>query len=244
MTSNFTRWQANFYTGLAIALPAIISIALVKWLFGGIANITDTLLFFLPDKLTHKDGGAGPMYWYWSLVALLLAVFLIGLVGGMARYYIGKKMIQLVDHLLLQVPFLNRIYSTVKQVKEAFASSGKSSFKQVVLIEFPHPGLYSLGFITGDQHPEVQAKTGEKVVSVFVPTTPNPTSGFLVLVTEDKLIKLEMPVAEAIKLIISLGAVTPGLPGGGETSIAGRPVSLPAAVGSGVAQKVGTGGKV
>jgi len=198
----------------------------------GIATLTDTLLFFLPWNLTHSEGGAGPMHWYWSLVALLLGVFLIGLLGGMARYYIGKKLIQLTDHLLLQVPFLNRVYSTVKQVKEAFAASGKSAFKQVVLIEFPRPGLYSIAFITGEHHPEVEAKTGAKVVSVFVPTTPNPTSGFLVLVAEDHLTKLDMPVADAIKLIISLGAVTADFPAGGAPVIAGHAISQPAAVGS------------
>lgn len=229
MKSNAARWQANFYTGLAIVLPAIISIAIVKWLFGGIANITDLLLIFLPQSMTHSDGGLGPMHWYWSLVALLLGMFLVGLLGGMARYYLGKKMIQMVDYLLLQVPVLNRIYGTVKQVKEAFASSGKSSFKQVVLVEFPRPGLYSLAFITSDQHPEAQVRTGEKLIGVFIPTTPNPTSGFLVLVAEDKVIKLEMPVADAIKVIISLGSVTPEFPANKGLVIAGHQIRQPIA---------------
>src|SRR2546430_16949486 len=93
----FASWRANFCPGLAIVLPAVISIAVVIWLFGTVANITDTLLIFLPKEWTHKDLGAGAMRWYWSLVALLLAVLLIGLVGSLARYYFGKKLIQLVD---------------------------------------------------------------------------------------------------------------------------------------------------
>src|SRR2546430_14139874 len=93
----FARWRANFFTGLAIVLPAVVSIAVVVWLFGTVANITDTLLIFLPKDWTHKDLGAGTMHWYWSLVALLLAVLLIGLVCSLARYYFGKKLIQLVD---------------------------------------------------------------------------------------------------------------------------------------------------
>ncbi len=205
----FASWRANFFTGLAIVLPAVISIAVVVWLFGTVANITDTLLIFLPKEWTHKDLGAGAMRWYWSLVALLLAVLLIGLVGSLARYYFGKKLIQLVDLALLRVPLLNKIYSTIKQVNQAFSPSSKSSFKQVVLVEFPRAGQYSVGFVTGEDHKEVQQKTKEHVFSVFVPTTPNPTSGFLVLVPEKEITKLDMSVADGIKFIISLGAIAP-----------------------------------
>src|SRR5437762_6217501 len=109
------RWRANFFTGLAIVLPAVVSIAVVVWLFGTVSNVTDTLLIFLPRDWTHKDHGAGRMHWYWSLCALLLAVLLIGLVGSLARYYFGKKLIELVDLALLHVPLLNKIYSTIKQ---------------------------------------------------------------------------------------------------------------------------------
>ena len=206
---SFLRWRANFFTGLAIVLPAVISIAVVVWLFGTVANVTDTLLIFLPKEWTHKDYGAGPMHWYWSLCALLLAVLLIGLVGGLARYYFGKKLIQLVDLALLRVPLLNKIYGAIKQVNDAFSPSNKTSFRTVVLIEFPRAGIYSIGFITSEQQDEIQARTGEKLVCIFVPTTPNPTSGFLLLVPEDKVTKLEMSVADGIKYIISLGSIMP-----------------------------------
>jgi uncharacterized membrane protein len=208
-TRDFIRWRRNFFTGLAIVLPAVISIAVVVWLFGTVSNITDTLLIFLPKEWTHKDLGAGPMHWYWSLCALLLALLLIGLVGGLARHYFVKKLIELVDLALLHVPLLNKIYSTIKQVNAAFSPSSKSSFRQVVLVEFPRPGHYSVGFVTGEDHKEVQQKTKEHVLSVFVPTTPNPTSGFLVLVPEKDITKLDMSVADGIKYIISLGAIAP-----------------------------------
>ena len=203
------RWQANFWAGLAIVLPGVISLAVLRWLFGTVANITDTLLIFLPAKLTHHDQGNGAMYWYWSLVALLLAIFLIGTVGLLARNYFGRKMIEWVDSALLRIPLLNKIYSATKQVNDAFSTANKSAFRTVALVEFPHPGVYSIGFITSDQQEEVQAKTGIKVVCVFVPATPNPTSGFLLMVPEAKVIKLEMSVADAIKYIISLGAILP-----------------------------------
>src|SRR5258706_12258851 len=205
----FTRWQANFWAGLAIVLPAVISIAVVIWLFRTVGNITDTLLIFLPQSLTHKDHGVGPMYWYWSLVALIVAVFLIGLVGLLARNYFGKRIIQWVDSGLLRVPLLNKIYGATKQVNDAFSPSNKTAFRTVVLVEFPRPGVYTIAFITSEQHAEVEAKTGQKVVCVFVPTTPNPTSGFLLIVPEHKVIKLKMSVPDGIKYVISLGSIIP-----------------------------------
>lgn len=205
----FGRWRANFLTGLAVVLPAVISIAVIVWLFGTVANITDLLLFFVPRDITHRGGADGSVYWYWSGVAFLLAMMLIALVGLAARHYIGKKLIQMMDDVLLRVPLLNKIYGAIKQVNEAFTTGKKSAFQTVVLIEFPRKGIYSIGFLTGEQHDEVQSKTKERIVCVFVPTTPNPTSGWLVLVPEQDVTRLEMSVADAIKLIISLGAVSP-----------------------------------
>ena len=205
--SFFARWRANFVTGLVIVLPGVISIAVLTWLFFTISNITDTLIIFIPKSITHRSNGDGPMYWYWSLVALLVAILLISAAGRLARNYFGKKTIEWVERALMHVPFLNKIYSATKQVNDALASGNKHSFKTVVLVQFPREGMYSVGFITSEQNDEMQAKTREKVVGVFVPTTPNPTSGFLILVPETQLIKLEMSVTDAIKYIVSLGSI-------------------------------------
>ena len=205
----FGHWRGNFLTGLAVLLPTVITLAIIKWLFGTIAAFTDLLLFFLPTHITHADAGKGPMHWYWSVAALLLAIVLVTLVGLLTRYYIGKRLIEWLDTIMLRVPLLNKIYGTIKQVNEAFSTGSKTSFKTVVLVEFPKEGTHSIGFITSEQHAEVQTKTKEKVVCVFVPTTPNPTSGFLILVPEEKVTKLEMSVADGIKYIISLGSISP-----------------------------------
>jgi uncharacterized membrane protein len=207
--SLFARWQANFWAGLAIVFPAVVSIAALMWLFGTVATITDTLLIFLPRSWTHHDNGTGTLYWYWSLTALVLAVLLIGLVGLLARNYFGKRIIQWVDSALLRVPLLNKIYGATKQVNDAFSSTNKTAFRTVVLIEFPRAGAYSIGFITSEPDLEIQSKIDSKIVCVFVPATPNPTSGFLLLVPEDKVIKLEMSVPDGIKYIISLGSILP-----------------------------------
>jgi len=210
--SIFARWRASFFTGLAVALPALLTLAVVKWLFGTISSFTDTLLFFLPfildPKVVYENGQNAPMFWYWSLLALVLAAILISIIGVLARYYIGRRMINWLDLAMMNVPIMNKFYGAIKQVNEAF-SGNKNSFKTVVLVEFPRAGMYSVGFITSEQHAEVQQKTKEKVVAVFIPTTPNPTSGFLVLVPEDKVTKLDMSVADGIKYIVSLGSIAP-----------------------------------
>lgn len=209
----FVRWRANFFTGLAIVLPAVISVGVIFWLFFTVSNITDTLLIFVPKSTTHAPGisgpGSGAMYWYWSVVALLLAIILTTIVGLLTRNYLGKKLIEWVDLSLLRVPLLNKIYGATKQVNDAFTSGNKTSFKTVVMIEFPRPGMYSMGFLTSEVHEEILEKVQEKVVCVFIPTTPNPTSGFLVLVPDRQVTKLDMSVADGIKFIVSLGSISP-----------------------------------
>jgi uncharacterized membrane protein len=210
--SIFTRWRSSFFTGLAVTLPAIVSVAAVVWLFRTASNFTDTLLFFpkfvLDKKFIYENGVAGEMFWYWSLFAFVLAVTLISVVGVLARYYIGKRMIEWLDVAMMNVPLLNKFYGAIKQVNEAF-SGNKNSFKTVVMVEFPSAGSYSVGFITNETQGEAQKKIGKNLVGVFIPTTPNPTSGFLILVPEEKVTKLDMSVADGIKYIVSLGSITP-----------------------------------
>jgi len=204
-----SRWQGNFWAGLAVVLPGIISLAVMVWLYKTVGSLTDPLLFFLPRRLTHADNGQGEMYWYWGFVAIALAVFIIAIVGLFARNYFGKRIIAWFDAALLRVPLLNKIYGATKQVNDAFYSNNKTAFRTVVLVEFPRTGVYSLGFLTSEQPSEAEHKLGQKLVCVFVPTTPNPTAGFLLLVPEGKFVKLDMSVADGIKYIISLGSIVP-----------------------------------
>ncbi|HSY10227.1 MAG TPA: DUF502 domain-containing protein [Candidatus Dormibacteraeota bacterium] len=205
--SLFARWRASFFTGLLIVLPGVVTLAVVKWFFGTVSSLTDSLLFFLPTSITHENQGAGPIHWYWSLLALTVAIGIVSAVGGMTRYYIGKRMIAWADSMMLRVPVLNKIYGTIKQLDQAFTSGKKSSFKTVVLVEYPREGIYSVGFITSEQADEVEQKTGRKCVCIFIPTTPIPTGGFLIIVPEEKVIKLDMSVADGFKYIISIGAL-------------------------------------
>ena len=215
------RSRRNFFTGLAVVLPVIISIGVALWLFNQAVAVSDILLFpfkYIPGlELEHiwkdaVDGQPGKeLYWWWKVVAILEAVILTGLLGFLTRYYVGKKLVQLMDYVMLNVPLLGKIYGTVKQVNQAFTSEKKSSFKQVVMVEFPRKGLFSVGFVTAEQ---VKTDEGESIISIFVPTTPNPTTGFLLVLPESKVVKLDMSVADGIKYIVSLGAVPPENAGG------------------------------
>ncbi len=209
--SLFARWRASFLTGLVVILPGLVTLAVVKWFFGTISSLTDLLLFFLPKTTTHADGGTGPIHWYWSLLALLVSALLVTVIGLLARHYIGKRLIDLADNIMLRVPVLNKIYGTIKQVDAAFTGN-KNSFKTVVLIEYPRSGIYSVGFITNEQEDPVCTEMSHKTVSVYIPTTPIPTSGFLVLVPVQQITKLDMSVADGFKYIISLGAITQDCP--------------------------------
>ncbi len=209
MKSQLQIWRANFFTGLAVVLPVVLTLIILKWGFGTITGITDSLLFFVPREITHADGGRGPTYWYWSLASFALALVLIAAVGRATRYYVGKRVIFWMDQLLRRVPLLNKIYTTIQQVNEAFTSSTRSSFKQVVLIQYPRQGIYSIGFLTSEELPEPEQRVGRALDGIFVPTTPNPTSGFLVMVPDEDVIRLNMSVADGIKYVISLGSIVP-----------------------------------
>lgn len=205
----WSQWRGNFLTGLAVVLPSVISIAVLIWLFRNVTAVTDILLVFLPRHITHEHKGAGPMHWYWSLFAFGWAIVMIGVIGQATRHFIGRKLIEWLDRVLLRIPLLNKIYGTVKQVNEAFSPNNRSSFKYVVLIDFPRPGNKAMGFQTGEPQFPGADRNGLRLVGVFVPTTPNPTSGFLIFVPEPEVTRLNMSVADGIKFIVSLGVIAP-----------------------------------
>ena len=139
---------------------------------------------------------------------ILLSVIFITLVGGLSLSFIGKKFLQLFNDLLKKIPILRTIYSAIGQMTETFAPK-KGSKKSVVLIQYPRKGTWAVGFATKENKGEISKKTNTELVNVFVPTTPNPTSGFLLLCPKDELTFLDMAVEDAIKLVVSAGIVTP-----------------------------------
>lgn len=204
----FQRMRAYFFTGLVVLVPVALTGYIIWQLFWfidgilrGIANkfLIDTLGFGLGER---QIPGVG---------FVTLVVFII-LTGALARNYIGRRILQSGDRLLARIPFINKIYSAIQQIIQAIFSSRREVFKHAVLIEYPRKGIYSIGFYTQDTRGEVQNRLSEDVVSVFLPTTPNPTSGFLLFVPKKEVIQLTMPIEEALKLVISGGAIVAGAP--------------------------------
>ena len=147
-----------------------------------------------------------PVY---RVLALVLFVIFTMSVGWVTRLMVGKRVVKLTETVISRVPLLNKTYSFMKEISQTLLAGRKTMFQQVVLVQFPRLGVYSIGFVTSQTAGETQAKTAETVVNVFVPTTPNPTSGFLIFVPKEQLIKLDMSVADGMKMVISGGVVVP-----------------------------------
>ncbi|MGE9295691.1 MAG: DUF502 domain-containing protein, partial [Puniceicoccales bacterium] len=134
------------------------------------------------------------------------------LLGFLSNYFIGRIFITLGEKFIDRLPFVNTVYKTVKQIVDTFSKQQKAVFQKVVLTEYPRKGVYVIGFLTSEAKGEIQERTGADVVNIFVPTTPNPTSGFLLIVPREEITEMDMTVAEGMKVIVSGGAVIPPFP--------------------------------
>jgi len=196
-----TGFKKYFITGLLVVVPLYITI----YILAVIVNYMDAILEYLPDSL-HPD-----IYLPFHIpgIGVIFTIVAIFLVGLLTTNLLGKKLVEIGEGILVKIPFFRGIYKPIKQFIETFFVSGYSGFRKAVLIEFPSKGIYSIGFVTGIASGEVQTKTAEKVVNVFLPTTPNPTTGFYILIPEKDVIPLDMSVEDAFKLIITGGMVGP-----------------------------------
>ena len=209
---HFLFFRNMIVTGLLVAVPVILSLWVAWYLYSHLTGWGLTLA----DSLGLMSGL--PQFWrtqiirVLALIVILAALFFLGL---LTKITIGRKVIAKAQALLLKVPLVNFIYSTCKQIGDTIMSSKKGSmFRQVVLIEYPRKGCYAIAFMTNENTPEnseAARKLGKgDLISVFMPTTPNPTSGFLMLIPREECIMLDMSVSEAMRLIVSCGAIQPG----------------------------------
>lgn len=196
------RIRNYILTGLLVILPLIISVALLWWLF---VKVTDMVLGILPHALKTSPS---MIIIVRLLIPIVLLVFL-AFVGMIARLVFIRKVFGLGEKILIKIPLFNKVYLALKQISKAFLSSENTVFRRVVMIEYPRKGLYSIGFVTSKAKSEVQEKTRHEVLNVFIPTTPNPTSGVLVFADTRDVIELNMSVEEGLKLVISGGTVSP-----------------------------------
>ncbi len=181
--------------GMLVWLPLGATLLVIRF----VINLLDISLLLIPESYRPEIPGLG----------VLLSVLLVLGTGAIAANYIGSKLLVWTEAMLSRIPLVRTIYGGIKKLAETILSEKSVSFRQPILIEYPRKGLWSVAFITGDPIGEVQDKTAEHVLTCFVPTTPNPTSGFIVLVPDRDIIRLDMSVEAAMRLVISLGVVTP-----------------------------------
>lgn len=196
-----TSLKNCFLTGLLVILPISITAYVIWVLIRGM----DAILKYIPAKYlpetylrVHIPG-----------LGLILVVILVFVVGLLTRNLVGRKIVQFGENMVDRIPLVRVLYTGVKQLLEPLFLQKTNAFKRVALIEYPRRGAYVIGFITGESKGELQHKTSKNMVNVFVPTTPNPTSGFYILIPEDEVILLNMSVEDAFKVIISGGIVSP-----------------------------------
>tara|TARA_B110001454_G_scaffold211266_1_gene226724 strand:- start:23 stop:649 length:627 start_codon:yes stop_codon:yes gene_type:complete len=191
------RLRNYFFTGVVVLVPLGFTLYLTLFLIS------------ISSKLVPKDLNPNS-YLPFSIPGLeiLLSIIFITLIGGLSLSFIGKKFLQLINDILKKIPFLRTIYSAIEQMTKTFTQKNNKK-KSVVLIEYPRKGSWAVGFATKDNKGEINKKTKKKLVNVFVPTTPNPTSGFLLMFPKDELIYLDMSFEEASKFIVSAGTSIP-----------------------------------
>lgn len=196
------RLRRYLIAGLLVWIPIGVTIFVVRVVIG----LLDKGLFLvLPE-------GYRPDQWLPVAVpglGIIITLALLLVTGLFVANFVGHRLVGAWESLLDRIPFVRSIYSGAKNFTEIVFSDNSQSFKKVLLIEYPRKGVYTLAFQTGSQLGEVQEKTGEEVVCTFVPTTPNPTSGFIVLIPKDEVIELDMEVDAAVKMVVSLGVVVP-----------------------------------
>ena len=185
-----------FITGVVVLIPIGFTLYLSKILIGLSSKI-------IPENINPNN------YLPYAIpgIEILISIIFITIVGGLSLSFLGKRILKLIDDLFKRIPFLRTIYSAILQMTETFSKKDNDK-KSVVLIEYPRKGVWAVGFATKENKGEMAQKTNQKLINVFVPTTPNPTSGFLLMFPIDEVIYLNMSFEEASKFIVSAGTST------------------------------------
>jgi uncharacterized membrane protein len=197
------RIRTYFLTGLLVIVP----LGLTLYVVSLIASYTDRVLAILPAPL-HPDS-----YLPFRVPGLgvIVTLAIIQLVGFLSANLLGRSVVRAYERILERIPVVRTFYTALKQVLEQLLSGDQARFRRVVLVEYPRQGIYSIGFVTGEAHGEVGRAAGEGSLNAFIPTTPNPTSGFYLVIPERDVIALDMTVEQAFKLIMSAGMLTADL---------------------------------
>lgn len=208
------RLKISFYSGLITILPIIITVYILNWIFQILFNILhESFLTKLIKAIVLKIGKEQDIRFYTdiliNILSFLTAIFIVIIIGMAMRVFIFKKIGSLINRLLIKIPLFSQIYSTIAQIIALFSADREKSYQKVVMLEYPRKGIYSLGFMTSDENYILKNEIGEEVCNIFIPTSPNPTSGMFVMVKKEEVKVLDIKIDDAIKLIISGGVILP-----------------------------------
>ncbi len=194
------RLRGYFFAGILVTGPIVLTLYLT-WLF--IDAIDGAVRWLMPDRYNPAT------YLHVPGIGLVLGIVALTLIGAATANYVGRIFLRLSERILARMPVIRGVYGAMKQIFETVLAKQSNTFREAVLVEFPRKGMWTIAFITARTEGEVRDLSGPDPVSVYVPTTPNPTSGYLVFVPRSEVIVLSMTVEEAIKMVISTGIVTP-----------------------------------
>jgi len=183
------RWSRDLITGILAALPLIITVVVITWLF---------------EKLSSLVGGKGnAVVWFFAALLIFTAI------GVLTRNWLGKKLVKIIEWYIEKIPIANKIYTTVREIRDAFIVGKEANYKRVVMVEYPQKGNWVVGFVTSAATEDMKKGSVPDSVGVFIPTAPNPTSGFLVYLSEKDIYPLDISVKDGFKMIVSAGTVKP-----------------------------------
>ena len=204
----FRRIRGYFFAGILVTMPLAITFAVARWFILFVDSQIVPIIpaawnpdTYLKEVLGFEIGLPG--------LGVVILLITITLIGTLAAGFVGRYVVNLGENILARMPVIRSVYSSIKQILETVLQQQSQAFRQAVLVEYPRRGIWAVGFITGETEGEVQNLTNEEVINIFLPTTPNPTSGFLLFVPREDLVILSMSVEEAVKMVISGGIVTP-----------------------------------
>ncbi len=201
--SRLITFRNAFISGALMVAPLVVTV----WAFRTIIDIVGGT--FRPLYESRLPESLQRLPFFWDFLATLVVILLVTLLGFLSNYVFGKYFLSIGERLIQRIPGIGALYNSVKQIVATFGTQNRNLFSKVVLVEFPRKGTWVIGFLTNKQQGEAQQYTSGEAWTIFVPTTPNPTSGFLILVPRQDIVELEMPVGDGMKMIISGGAVVP-----------------------------------
>jgi uncharacterized membrane protein len=198
--------RTAFFSGLLLLAPLVVTV----WAFSKFVELAGGT--FRPLYEQYLPQSLQRIPFFWDVIATNVVLLLVTLLGFLSNYVFGKYFLEVIERFIERIPGIGAVYNSVKQIVATFGTNNRNLFNKVVLVEFPREGMWTLGFLTNKQQGEPQGKIAANAWTVFVPTTPNPTSGFLIMLPAEKVIELEMTVGDGMKMIISGGAVVPPWP--------------------------------